>query len=334
MEILSPDFRFDASFLEDKFKNIAGELTKKEFDRELLRKRFIAEDVRVQKLKPETPKNISFLSVDSAIVKKELRYHAIWGSHPVVLYSEFDGSRHPDPLAQGEIGYVNLMYNSFPDIGVFLPYRHIDSRMNSLRIMGEYASLMDSYRCMDSGSVDYFLVDGSLQTNLARLKNEAKISGFPEHKAALRLHKELMGMGKVIGLVEDSHSSDLARRMGFEVPNIVLLDMVLDDCEYVSEKKDGVNICHLKLPSKPLNYIHSRKSNPLVVRWEFSYDDFRQDLAVIAGLWLMEDDILHTQIYPMRLTDYLTRRLKIGGVLDALIAENDVDPLYRNMREG
>jgi hypothetical protein len=182
--------------------------------------------------------------------------------------------------------------------------------------------------------VDYVLVDGSLQTTVRRLKDEVKMSKFPEHAKALNLHNELLAAGKVVGLVEDSHSCDLSKAVGLDVTNAALMDVILSDNEYVVFKKDGINVCHLKLPSKPLNYTHERRSSPIVVRWEFSYDDFEGDLRNLAALWLREDDIFHTQIYPMRVTDYLTRRLKVGGMLDSLIAESGLEPLYRDMREA
>lgn len=334
MERLSPDFRFDMNLLEDKLKKIAGELERKEFDRDLFRDRFLSEGFRIKKLKPAARKGASLLSVDSSIVKKELRNHAIWGSHSVVLYSEFDAESHPDPLAQGSIRYSNLMYDSYVDLGVFSPYRHVESRMNSIRVAKEYSSLLASWKGMDSKRVDFFLIDGSLYTSLRRLRDETRFSRFPEHRRALDLHNKLVDTGKTVGLVEDSHSSDLAKKVGLSVTNTALFDLILDENEYVVTKKDGVNICHIKLPSKTLNYTHSRTSSPLIVRWEFSYDGFVKDLANLAGLWMLEDDIWHPQVYPMRITDYLTRRLKIGGILDSLITENELDPLYRDLREA
>ncbi|MBN2014953.1 MAG: DNA double-strand break repair nuclease NurA [Candidatus Altiarchaeota archaeon] len=333
MERLSPDFRFDVNLLENKLKKIADELGKKEFDRDLFRDRFTSEGFRIGKLKPSA-KNTSFLSVDSSVVKKELRHNAIWGSHSVVLYSEFDGKKHPDPLAQGIVHYTDIMYDSHIDVGVFSPYGQIDSRMNSIRVAEEYSSLLASLRSMGPRKVDLLLIDGSLYTTLRRLRDEARLSRFPEHKKALELHDELMGAGKVVGLVEDSHSSDLSKRVGLEVTNTTFFESILEENEYVATKKAGVNVCHIKLPSKALSYTHSRISDPLVVRWEFSYDDFMEDLSNLVGLWLLEDDIWHPQIYPMRITDYLTRRLKIGSVLDSLIAENELDPKYRDLREA
>ncbi len=336
MEKLGPDFRFEIKPLEDKISGIANELKEKEFDRELFRDRFISEGFRIKELKPKIKEGISFLSVDSSIVKKELRNHALWGSHSVVLYSKFDGKEHPDPLAHGNIRYKDMMYDSRPDLGVFSPYSQIENRANSIRVSNEYSSLLNSWKNLNSSAlkIDYFLIDGSLRTTLKRLRDEVKFSEFKEHGKALRLHEELMGVGKVIGMVEDSHSMDLAKKVDLGVTNIVLLAMILEENEYTTEKKDGINVCHLKLPSKALNYTPSRKSEPLVVRWEFSYDKFEKDLENLAALWLLEDDIWHPQIYPLRITDYLTRKLKIGGILDRLIEESELDPKYREMREG
>jgi len=336
MEKLGPNFRFEIKLLEDKISRLVNELKRKEFDRDLFRDRFISKGFKIKNLKPRIKKGISFLSVDSSIVKKELRHHALWGSHSVVLYSKFDGKEHSDPLAHGNIWYRDLMYNSYPDLGIFSPYRQIENRMNSIRISNEYSSLLDSWKRLDSRSlkIDYFLIDGSLQTTLKRLRDEVKFSGFREHEKALKLHGDLMKLGTVIGMVEDSHSVDLAKKVDLGVTNVALLDLILEENEYITEKKDGVNICYLKLPSKTLNYTPSRKSDPLVVRWEFSHDKFEKDLENLAALWLLEDDIWHPQIYPLRITDYLTRRLKIAGILDRLIKESGLDLKYREMREG
>jgi hypothetical protein len=336
MEELSPDFRFGIKPLEDKILGIIGELEKKEFDRDIFRERILSEGFKIRKLKTGAGKETSLLSVDSSLVKKELRHYALWGLHSVVLYSRFDGREHPDPLAHGSVWYKDLMYNSCPDIGVFSPYRQIENRANSIRVFNEYSLLLDSWRELDSRSVgvDYLLIDGSLQTTLKRLRDEVRVSGFREHEKALSLHEDLMKAGKVVGMVEDSHSVDIARTVGLDVTNMALLDLILAENEYIVEKKEGVNVCHIKLPSKALDYTHLRKSDPLVVRWEFSYDDFKEDLENLAAMWLLEADIWHPQIYPLRVTDYLTRRLKIGGVLDRIIEENELDRRYREMREG
>ncbi len=336
MEKLGPEFRFEVRVLEDKLSGIADELRVGEFDRELFRDRFISEGFEVKELRAKIRKGISFLSVDSSMVKKELRHYALWCSHSVVLYSKFEGGKHPDPLAHGSIWYCDLMYDSYPDLGVFTPYREIENRANSIRVFNECSSLLYSLEGLkpDSLDVDCLLVDGSLQTTLKRLRGEVRFSRFREHENALRLQGELLGAGRVVGMVEDSHSVDMSRRMGLEVTNVVFLGLILEENEYVTEKKDGVNVCYIKLPSKTLNYTLSRRGDPLVVRWEFSYDDFEDDLNRLAALWLLEDDIYHPQIYPLRITDYLTRRLKIGGILDNLIAENELDPQHREMREG
>jgi hypothetical protein len=336
MERLSPDFRFEIKPLEDKISGIAAELKEKEFDRDLFRDRFVSEGFSIRELKPKISRETAFLAVDSSIVKKELRHHALWGSHSVVLYSRFDGKRHPDPLVHGDIWYGDLMYDSNPDLGVFSPYRQIENRANSIRVCNEYSSLLDSWKKLDSKKirVDYFLIDGSLQTTLKRLKDEEKFSAFEEHRKAMQSHKKLMDRGKVVGMVEDSHSVDLAKRVDLGITNIALMDLILEENEYTLEKKDGINVCHIKLPSKALNYTPSRKGEPLVVRWEFSYDEFEGDLENLVAMWLLEDDIWHPQIYPLRITDYLTRRVNIGGILDRLIDESGLSPRYREMREG
>jgi hypothetical protein len=336
MEKLTPDFRFETSALEDKLRKIASELSERDFDREVFREKLSSAGYEVRRLAPKSPSRLSFLSVDSSTVKKELRYHALWGIHTVAVYSEFDGRRHPDPLAQGDVGYMSLMYDSYMDVGAFWPYRQVDSRADSQRVAEEYSAILKSLSGLSSAGKkpDLLLIDGSLQTTARKLRSESARSKFKEHHRALELQKRLLSSGKVVGMVEDSHSTDVSRKLGLEATNIAVLWLLLGDNEYVSYQKDDIFVCHLKLPQKRLSYTHSRLGDPLVVRWEFSYEDFESDLAHLAAVWMREDDIWHPQIYPIRVADYLTRKVKIGGVLDSLIEAAALEPKYREMREG
>jgi len=63
------------------------------------------------------------------------------------------------------------------------------------------------------------------------------------------------------------------------------------------------------------------------------YENFKEDLEKLAGMWTMERDLLHTQIYPLRMSDYLTRKLKVSGVLEKIIAENNLQLKYRDSRD-
>lgn len=336
MEKLTPDFRFDAIALENKLKKIVGELSQREFDRDLFREKLFSAGFEVKCLKPKIKGRSSFLSVDSSTVKKELRYHALWGIHVVSVYSEFDGFRYPDPLAQGEVYYTNMMYDSQMDVSFFWPYRQVDSRADSLRVAKEYEAAMKSLRNLSDMGLkpDYLIVDGSLQTTARKLREESSRSSFREHKIAIEMQQRLLESGHVVGMVEDSHSCDLSKKLGLEATNTAVLGLLLNENEYLSYKKDGVFVCHLKLPKKTLAYTHSRLSDPIVVRWEFSYPDFEADLANLAAIWLQEDDVWHPQIYPLRIADYLTRRVKVGGILDSLVAEKDLELKYRELREG
>ncbi len=49
-------------------------------------------------------------------------------------------------------------------------------------------------------------------------------------------------------------------------------------------------------------------------------------------MWALEDDILHPQIYPMRITDYLTRKINAGGILEKAASENNMLLQYRELR--
>ncbi len=331
MKTLTPDLRFDTVSLEKKLESIAVELEEKEFDRQMLRKRLVDAGFKIRRAEPAL-KNASFLAADAAFVKKELRHHALWALHAACVYSEFDGEEHPDPLSYGHVGYLNIMYDSYPELGVFQPYKSIEQRAGPLRIMHEYNALVDSSRKV--AGPDYFLVDGSIQSNLRKLTEQAQTSPFSEAKKALIAHERLMESGKAVGLVEDSHSSDISSALNFPATNAFLLDIVLEEKEYVCIEKSGINVCYIRLPQKFLNYTPVRKSNPFVARWEFAYSGFEEDLGFFLGLWMREDDVSHPQIYPLRLTDYLTRKVKVGSVLDGLIRETDLPLRYRELREG
>jgi len=330
LEPLTPDFRFDARLLENRINSIRREFDDLEFDGSLFRDRLVEEGFEVRKLDLVKPSHsVELLSVDSSIVKAELRFFALWALHCVVLRSCFDGSKHGDPLVGGQIWYRNLMYNSFIDAGQIKPYRIVEEKANNIRILKEYKSLRETFLGLRSEGceVDYLLVDGSLYTN------QAKLSRYGGEKA-LSVYRELLGEGRVVGMSEDSHAGDLADKVGLDCTNLMLLDLILDEREYVVHKREDINICYLKLPSKNLSYTLEEKSPNLTVRWEFPYNEFREDLGTLAYIWSMEGDLLHPQVYPIRVADYLTRRVKMQGLLERLIEENNLGLRYRDLRES
>jgi len=330
LEPLTPDFRFDAELLENRINSLRREFDEMEFDRDLFRDKLVEKGFEIRKLaliKP--PDSVELLAVDSSIVKAELRFFALWALHCVVLRACFDGRKHRDSLVGGEIWYRNLMYNSFIDAGQIKPYRLVEEKTNNIRILKEYESIRGTFRELRSGGcdVDYLLVDGSLYTN------HGKLSRYGGGKAPEE-YRELIGEGRVVGMAEDSHAGDLADKVGLDCTNLMLLDLILDEKEYVVHEREDINICYLKLPSKKLSYTLEEKSPSLTVRWEFPYREFREDLGTLAYMWSQEDDLLHPQVYPIRVADYLTRRVKMQGLLERLIEENNLMLRYRDLRES
>lgn len=334
MKKLTSDFVFDSSLLNKKILELGKEFDERNIDSSNLRDRVLS-NFQINRLIPKISKtDMKFLSVDSSTVKKELRHCVIWGIHYVTLYARFDGNFHKDPILGGnDIIYTDLMYDSSIDIENIRPYGGIELRSNLMRISSEYNSVLNSYKDLKSNGVnpDYILIDGSLYTTLKALKRTER---YPEHNSALEVNEKLLKTGKVIGMVEDSHSTDIARKLKMDMTNLMLFEIALEPNEYVVETKENINICYIKLPVKKLSYLPSRRSNPIVVRWEFPYPDFEDDLRNIIALWCMEDDLLHPQLYPLRITDYLTRKIKIGGIIDEVIRNNGLDLKYREMREG
>lgn len=334
MEKLGPEFRFDYGLFEKKISLISNELKESKFDPETLKEGILSmgyeiEDLKLEKFEGET----NFLAVDSSIGNLELRYNALWGLHAITLNATFDREQHPDPLTNGKIWYRDLMYNSYLDLGIFIPYRNIEERSDLIRIKKEFDSLIDSHKELEEG-IDFLLIDGSLYTIMRKFNLRRDLRDTDEYHNALNSYNSLLKTGKIVAMVEDSHSTDITRKLGMEFTNLSLFDLILEENQYIAEKKNDIWICHIKLPSKELTYVPSRKSKPLVVRWEFSYTDFRSDLERLAYIWSLEDDIFHPQIYPLRIADYLTRKIRIGGVLKKLAEENDLELRYREGRES
>jgi len=323
MKELTPDFDFDTEVLEDRFLKLKESLHT-DVDSAELRDEVSAQ-FTIKKLNPKAREGETrILAVDSSIVRREMRFAALWAIHTVSLFGIFDNSMHEDPLVGGKkILYRDLQYNSNLDIGKFESHDRLEENSNIIRITYEYKSLLDSYRELNSGA-DYLLLDGSIQTVLKRIK---------DNETLMNLYSELKSSGKLVGMVEDSASVGIARELGTKLTDIGVFDLALEENEFIVQEQDGVNVCYIKLPSKSLSYTPSRKSEPLVVKWEFAYPDFVPDLENLAAIWAREDDLLHPQLYPIRIADYLTRRIKAGGILDTFAKENEMEPRHRDMRE-
>jgi len=330
LEKLTPNFRFDTQYLEKKLQNMKEELKNREFDVDVLRDRLRENDFKIKKLKPKRPSDeVEFLVVDSSIVKNELRFYALWAIHSVVLRACFDNNTHTDPLIGDEILYKNLMYNSYVDLGQIRPYKMVDERVNIIRISNEYKSLGKSYMELDDNgiNIDFMIIDGSLYTNLQKLRKFRDDKGLKEFQ-------RLRDNGKLIGMVEDSNAGDIAYKINANLTNLLLFDLVLNKNEFVIDRKGKINICYIKLPPKILSYTPDRRSKSMTVRWEFSYENFKSDLENIVAIWLLESDLFHPQIYPLRLADYLTRKIRMHGLIENLIKENEIELKYRDLRES
>lgn len=333
---LTPEYGFDYKSLESRFSELAVALTdvEREFDREAQRKRLEDEGYGIEKLSPHVDSmEVSLLTTDASIAKKELRFHCLWALHAVALNAVFDCKQHHDVLVgQEKVPYRDLKYDSIIEVGEYKPYMDMDHRSDSLRVQHELGFLMESMKSLNK--IDYLLVDGSLYTTGFNLKSRLN-SGYPEHKKAVEAYKQLLESGKAVGLVEDSHSIDVSSKLGLNMTNLLFFDLVLDPLEYVVDSKsDGINACYVKLPSKQVPYLPSKSSTPFTVRWEFTQKNYVKYLEKLAGMWTLETDLVHSQLYPVRVADYLTRKIKVGGILDNLVKEHNLELKHREQREG
>jgi hypothetical protein len=234
-------------------------------------------------------------------------------------------------VGQGTIPYKNMLYGSYLDLGLIKPYSDTDKRLNLIRLNAEMSVLLSSKRQLeeDGKKTDFLVLDGSLATIRDELNG---CEGHPEHGRLESTLRELASL-RVVSMVEDSHATDISAKADSELTNLHLLEYVLKPCEFVAEAADGVNVVYVKLPGKSLCFKPGDESRPLVVRWEFNYPDFERDLAFLAGAWALEDDLLHPQVYPMRIADYLTRRLRVSGILSEFARSRGLEGKHRNMRE-
>ncbi|MFH1126277.1 MAG: hypothetical protein V1703_04060 [Candidatus Altiarchaeota archaeon] len=331
MKKLDSNFQPPLDEIRAKVSQMVSSLELGDFDRNFWRNA-VERDFKVMRLKDVKLGETGFLGSDSSIAAKNVRYNALWGMHAVLLYGLFNGLENKDQLVgHGSVNYSSLMYDSHVDLGSFNPYWMIEHQMNCIRIEREYSSIVDGRQSLvDSGfRVDFPLVDGSLKTNSDNLSMRASL---PAAEAALKAQERLLGLGRVVSMVEDSHASDISRRFGLNMSNLMFFNLVLRDGEYVVEE-GRFNVCYLKLPGKRLDYLDGL-SMPLTVRWEFSYPGFHDDLSLLASMWLKEDDVLHPQLYPLRIADYLTRRVNTAGVIDEIVGELKPELEFRDLREA
>lgn len=330
MKKLGSHFPAPVEEIKSKISDMVSSLEVKDFDRASWRRQ-LEQDFEIRQLDAIGARKTGFIGVDSSITAQNLRYHALWSMHCVSLYGLFDGKDNEDPLVgHGFINYSNLMYDSSIDLGSFNPYWMIEQQMNYIRIAKEYSTLFGGYeKLVESGvEVDFALVDGSLKTNSENLSVKTSLNTVDK---ALDAQEKLLGLKRVVSMAEDSHSSDISRKFGLNMSNLMLFNIVLDEGEYVVDA-GKFNVCYIKLPGKKLAYLGG-KSTPTTVRWEFSYPGFEDDLSLIASIWLREIDLLHPQVYPLRIADYLTRRVKTAGLLSEVAREINSDLEFREMRE-
>ena len=286
-------------------------------------------------IKTVRPKREEFssLACDCSSASRRYRYNALWATHAVAVYSKYDMDCHNDKIVgHSEIPYADLSYVNELKAGEFTPYSEIDVRMNLIRVTNEFNLMNNAFGELKetASGVDVILCDGSLSTVNERINRES--DEFEEKNEAKQAFENVLKNSNVVGLVEDSFASDISSELGLKMTNINLFDICLKPFEYIVKKSNGINICYLNLPPKSIPYLPEKKSPSFTVRWEFAANDFENLFSNILGAWLDEDDLLHPQLYPIRIADYLSRRIKAGGVLDSICENIDLEPLFRQKR--
>lgn len=330
MKKLAADLRFDEDALERGLSKVADDIDESLPDAEDVREKLAEAGFEIKQAEAETPPDeAGYLAADSSFAKKELRFNVLWGVHSVCVYGVFDGSGHDDPLVgRGVVPYRDLAYSSRTSFGCLKPYSDVDARLEALRLGAEARLLNETAEEVEGEGrrVDYILFDGSLTT----LSVDESV---PESAAALAELDKLKSRN-VVGLVEDSHVSDISRCLGFEYTNALILDASLAPLEYVAVEQDGFEVCYIKLPAKKLSHLGGRESPPFVARWEFKRGLAERHLPLLLGAWSHEDDITHPQTYPVRVADHLTRKINVAGILDDFAAEKNIAPQFRSLREA
>lgn len=334
MKSLSPEYGIDSGELSRALSRLSGQIEAPSINVGEVRSGLELKGFCFEKIPLRRPsEKSSFLCVDSSFIGRNLRFHGLWGIHCVCLHAVFAAAPVKDYLVgQGSVMYENLLYDSVVEFGVFKPYSDVDVRINLLRIGFELSFLLECKRRLASEGrgVDFLVLDGSLKAI------ESDIGGrenYAEYSRAFSSLNALSGE-KVVAMVEDSHASDLSAKAGFNFTNVQLFDLILEPGEFVVAESGGVHVAYVKLASKSLCHTPERKSEPFTVRWEFNYPDFRKDLEYLVGVWSEEDDLMHPQIYPLRITDYLTRKISVGAILDEHIKEKNLSRMFRDSRTG
>jgi hypothetical protein len=301
-----------------------------ELEGEFLRDALTSGGIDIRCFKP-VEKKASVFAVDASTCLRKLRYKAIFASHTIVTRAVFDLERHPDMISgNGSIPYGNLNYESFVDLRQLRPYSDLAARANALRIGAEYGRLLESLS--KSGErPDFVLVDGSVHTSIRNLMIKGDI---PESDLALDNVKKAVSEHNIVGVVEDTHACDISSRLGFDFTNGMLFDVALNPGEYVRVGGDGISVCYVRLPGKKLPHEQEGFRGGFTVRWEFKAGQEIDGIERLSGMWLCEDDILHSQLYPVRVADHMTRRLKASGIIDEALKDRYWVGQFRDLRCG
>lgn len=288
--------------------------------RKQVRRLLSEKGLKIKKVRPENPGLTSFTACDASILKREYRYNAVWAAHTVTVRAAYDGKDHPDNLAgRKTIRYRDIKYESRVDLDVFQPYASLDERLDSIRENLESKSLIQN-----KGEGDVVLFDGSLAACLEKTRAR---KGHAEHETALKNLEKLAGQ-KLVSMVEDTHTSTISRMLGFNTTDLLLFQIALEPGEYVS-MKDVLTVCYIKLPGKKTEY--TEQTDALTVKWEFT-DKAIDLMPKLAWIWLEEDDLIHPQLYPLRIADYLTRKIKVSGIIEEVAARKNLQPKNRELR--
>ena len=324
MRDLSPVFESDLDYLSGRLIELAGELEDPILDVSGIRNHLESEGFRIRSFTPKSdPGQKSFFCVDSSFGRLDLRFNSLYCVHTVGVSARFSPKASEDVLVgQGTVHYEKLEYASKIDVGVLKPYAEAERLLSLARLREELAFLEDA-----GEGFDFLVLDGSLSALDYELKaNEDK--GEESSKFFKSLLKK-----NTVSMAEDSHSSNISGRLGSHLTNNHLFDLVLKPLEYVVVEDEEYSTVYLKLPSKRMLVNPAGTSDPFTVRWEFSKKEFIEDLESIVAIWLFEDDLVHPQIYPLRIADYLTRKIKIHGILKDFAGNSNLKAQFRDLRQ-
>lgn len=328
MKSLSPQFKFDENSFNEKFAKVAASIKAPNISSQDILDRLDDKGWKVERLNPTAAGGKNLLCADSSFGCKHFRFTSLWAGHCVTVFTRYDGKTHKDPLTGSELtGYADIGYESFSDFGNITACSDADVASSLKRIKLEYESLVKSKKNLETSGedVDLLLVDGSLSTVKKFLDSYLDDDAFDAQKNLLT--------GNVASMVEDSRTVDISLTLGFDYTNTLIFDIALKPLEYVVDFTEDISTCYVKLPSKPVDFTPEGVGPPITVRWEFNYPNFKKDLEYLASMWYLESDIVHPQIYPLRLADYLTRKVKISSLLESLGREHNLKPQFRSLRE-